>query len=55
MNTRLLSFLIDDVRALIVAIHNNAELAKTQTSNYGFDTLEDFANYWEHHIEEITR
>lgn len=54
MNARLLSFLTDDVRALIAAIHDDAELAKTQIPNCGFETLEDFANYWEHHIEEIT-
>lgn len=50
MNKRLQNFLIDDVRALIAAIRNNEELAAHPIPGSGFETLEDFANYWENHI-----
>lgn len=55
MNTKINNFLIDDVRALINAINNNAELAAMEIRKDGgsFDTLADFAAYWSTHINEI--
>lgn len=57
MNTKINNFLIDDVRALINAINNNPELAAMEIRKDGgsFDTLEDFARYWEIHIEELNK
>lgn len=53
-NTTLQNFLIDDVRALIDAIRDNEELAAQAIPGGGFDTLNDFANYWGRHINSIT-
>lgn len=53
-NTTLQNFLLDDVRALIAAIRDNDELAAQAIPGSGFDTLNDFANYWENHIGTIT-
>ena len=53
-NTTLQNFLIDDVRALIAAIRDNEELAAQAIPGSGFDTLNDFANYWGIHIGSIT-
>lgn len=53
MDTRLLNFLKDDVTALIKAIRNNDTLAAMETTSANFETLEDFANYWEIHIKNI--
>lgn len=53
-NTTLQNFLIDDVRALIAAIRNNKELAAQAIPGSGFDTLNDFANYWGIHLNSIT-
>lgn len=55
MNTKINNFLIDDVRALINAINNNAELAAMEIRKDGgnFDTLADFAAYWSAHINNI--
>lgn len=53
-NIRLQNFLIDDVRALIAAIRGNDELSACQTPNSTFETLGDFANYWEIHINKVT-
>lgn len=57
MDAIMKKFLIDDIRALINAINNNQELAAMEIRNDdgSFDTLEDFARYWEIHIEELNK
>ena len=54
MNTKLINFLIDDVRKLVDAINNDTELAERPLPDCGFDTLGDFASYWKCHINRIT-
>lgn len=54
MNTKLINFLIDDVRKLVDAINNDTELAERTLTDCGFDTLGDFASYWKCHINGIT-
>ncbi len=56
MNTKLINFLIDDVRALIATIENNPELAAMVINTPDGEPLEDmaaFASYWSRHIDEI--
>lgn len=57
MDNRLQNFLIDDVRKLIAAIDGSPELAAMNINPNGdnFDTLEDFAIYWKHHIKDINK
>ena len=53
MNTKLINFLIDDVRKLVDTINNDTELAERSLPDCGFDTLGDFASYWKYHINGI--
>ncbi len=53
MKTNLTNFLLDDVRALLDIITNNPEMAAMKGGN--FETLEDFAIYWNTHINAIAQ
>lgn len=57
MDAKLKNFLIDDVCKLIAAIDGNSELAAMNINQNGdnFETLEDFAIYWKHHIKDINK
>ncbi len=51
--SNLKNFLIDDIRVLIAAISNNEELVAQFIPDAGFETLGDFASYWERHIDKV--
>lgn len=50
---RLLSFLLDDVKNLISCVDLREDLQSIRLEESQFETLGDFVNYWEHHIENI--
>lgn len=50
METKVLNFLKNDVAALIKVIRENETLATMKTDGANFETLRDFANYWEIHL-----
>lgn len=57
MNTKLLNFLLDDIRAMIATIENNPELAAMVINTPNGEPIQDmsaFASYWSHHIDKIT-
>lgn len=54
MNTIINDYLQRDVEELIKAI-NNDELLQDITINTSFETLGDFANYWEKHLDKRKR
>lgn len=49
---RLFNFLMDDVSDLLTAIRENEDIALTFPGGH-FDTLEDFANYWERVLPKL--
>lgn len=54
MNTIINDYLQRDVEELIKAI-NNDELLQDITINTSFETLGDFASYWEKHLDKRKR
>lgn len=54
MNARLSNNLIQDIKDLIEAI-NNDELLQDISIDTTFETLGEFANYWEKHLDNIQR
>ena len=56
MNTKLINFLIEDVRALIATIESNPELAAMVINTPDGESYEDmaaFASYWSRHLDSI--
>lgn len=54
MNTQLLNNLKQDIKDLIEAI-NNDEILQDISIDTTFETLGEFANYWEKHLDNIQR
>ncbi|MCQ2243829.1 MAG: hypothetical protein MJZ32_06180 [Bacteroidaceae bacterium] len=54
MNTIINDYLQRDVEELIKAINEN-EILKEITINTTFETLGDFASYWEKHLDKRKR
>lgn len=54
MNTQLLNNLKQDIKDLIEAI-NNDELLQDISIDTTFETLGEFASYWEKHLDNIQR
>lgn len=52
--SRLNTFLIDDVKKLVAFISENEAAQAMATPGTGFDTLNDFADYWSFHINELS-
>lgn len=54
MNTRLTDNLYRDIKDLIEAI-NNDEILQDISIDTTFETLGDFASYWEKHLNKLQR
>lgn len=54
-NERLNNFLIDDVTKLVAFINEHEEVQAIETPDMGYDTLGDFATYWSHHIDSLSK